>query len=81
MSLFYSLPFPPNDPVFKAKRDGVQNPFEEVDLPYMILRLRQGIGRLIRSEEDHGSVHILVENNTDTKLVENIIRVLPVNPE
>jgi ATP-dependent DNA helicase DinG len=79
--IIYSLPFPPNDPVFNAKREGLQNPFEEVDLPYMILRLRQGVGRLIRSNEDCGSVNILVENNTDKNIIENIIQVLPVKPK
>ena len=40
--IIFSLPFPPNDPVFTAKREGVQDPYLEVDLPYMLLRLRQG---------------------------------------
>jgi ATP-dependent DNA helicase DinG len=43
----FSLPFPPHDPVFTAKRESTENAFEEVDTPYMLLRLRQGIGRLI----------------------------------
>jgi ATP-dependent DNA helicase DinG len=79
--MIFSLPFPPNDPVFNAKREGLTNPFEEVDLPYMILRLRQGMGRLIRSNEDRGSVHILMDNDTDRNVVENIIQVLPVKPK
>ncbi len=78
--IIYSLPFPPNDPVFNAKREGLQNPFEEVDLPYMILRLRQGIGRLIRSQEDRGTVHILTEKGMDRNVLDHIIRVLPVKP-
>lgn len=75
--LIFSLPFPPNDPVFTAKRNGVANSFEEVDLPYMLLRLRQGIGRLIRSENDQGSVHIMLDEDIDSALLQKIKDVLP----
>ncbi|WP_141434030.1 ATP-dependent DNA helicase [Bacillus sp. 03113] len=74
----YSLPFPPNDPVFKAKREAADNPFLEVDMPYMLLRLRQGIGRLIRSKEDQGTVHLLMSENEDQKIVEAVKSVLPI---
>jgi ATP-dependent DNA helicase DinG len=77
--MIFSLPFPPNDPVFTAKRNGVANPFEEVDLPYMLLRLRQGIGRLIRSEHDQGSVHIMLDENIDSALLQKIKDVLPTD--
>ncbi len=76
--IIFSLPFPPNDPVFIAKRDGVQKAFEEIDLPYMLLRLRQGIGRLIRSENDRGTVHILLENDMGSNILEKIKEILPV---
>ncbi|MDR6998120.1 ATP-dependent DNA helicase [Neobacillus niacini] len=76
--MIFSLPFPPNDPVFIAKRDGVQNAFEEIDFPYMLLRLRQGIGRLIRSENDRGSVHILLENDMGSNILEKVKEILPV---
>ncbi|WML53844.1 ATP-dependent DNA helicase [Neobacillus sp. PS3-12] len=79
--LIFSLPFPPNDPVFTAKREGSPNPFAEVDMPYMILRLRQGIGRLIRSEEDKGIVHILLDDHIDLGILESIQDVLPVTPK
>ncbi|MGG1675190.1 ATP-dependent DNA helicase [Neobacillus sp. NRS-1170] len=75
--LIFSLPFPPQDPVFTAKREGVADPFSEVDLPYMLLRLRQGIGRLIRSEQDQGTVHILLSENIDYNVLSKIIEVLP----
>jgi ATP-dependent DNA helicase DinG len=75
--LIFSLPFPPNDPVFTAKRNGVSDPFAEVDLPYMLLRLRQGIGRLIRSEKDQGIVHILLNEDIEPALVQKIRDVLP----
>lgn len=76
--IIFSLPFPPNDPVFTAKREGVKDPFAEVDLPYMLLRLRQGIGRLIRSEHDQGQVHILLKDDTAPDLLQKIKDVLPV---
>ncbi|MEW4369943.1 ATP-dependent DNA helicase [Paenibacillus kandeliae] len=56
--IIWSLPFPPNDPVFAARRRESNDPFHEVDMPYMLLRLRQGIGRLIRSSGDSGHVSI-----------------------
>ncbi|KON87285.1 ATP-dependent helicase [Sporosarcina globispora] len=78
--LIYGLPFPPHDPVFSAKREGASNPFREVDLPYMILRLRQGIGRLIRTHEDKGTVHILMNETENHEVREMIKRVLPAEP-
>ena len=75
--MIFSLPFPPNDPVFTAKKAGVDNPFAEVELPYMLLRLRQGVGRLIRSEKDQGAVHIFVNENIDPDLLERVKEVLP----
>lgn len=78
--LIYSLPFPPNDPVFTAKREASADPFSKVDLPYMLLRLRQGVGRLIRTETDKGSVHILIDKEVDSKILEKVIDVLPTEP-
>ncbi|MDK7664643.1 ATP-dependent DNA helicase [Cytobacillus oceanisediminis] len=78
--LIFVLPFPPHDPVFTAKREGSSDPFREVDLPYMILRLRQGIGRLIRTHEDKGTVHILMNENENEEVRETIKKVLPAEP-
>ncbi|UOE54163.1 ATP-dependent DNA helicase [Bacillus sp. CMF12] len=78
--LIFGLPFPPHDPVFTAKREGSSDPFREVDLPYMILRLRQGIGRLIRTHEDKGTVHILMYKNENQEVRETIKKVLPAEP-
>ncbi|MFD2445806.1 ATP-dependent DNA helicase [Bacillus sp. CGMCC 1.16607] len=77
--IIYSLPYPPIDPVFEAKREGATNPFEEVDLPYMILRLRQGIGRLIRSHDDKGTIHILMDENMNEKVLHKINSILPIS--
>lgn len=53
------LPFAsPGDPVLKARLDTMQkqgrNPFFEYQLPAAIIALRQGVGRLIRDENDRG---------------------------
>nr|WP_280521260.1 ATP-dependent DNA helicase [Paenibacillus mangrovi] len=76
--IIWSLPFPPHDPVFIAKRNAAADPFEEVDLPYMLLRFRQGIGRLIRSRDDRGIVVILGEEMRESPVVrERVLAVLP----
>ena len=76
--IVWSLPFPPQDPVFMAKRQEADSPYEEVDLPYMLLRLKQGIGRLIRSREDTGMIAILSEQiHNDSKLRELVQGLLP----
>lgn len=75
--VIFSLPFPPHDPVFAAQRKAVDKPFEKVDMPYMLLRLRQGIGRLIRTSEDQGSVHILIDYQTPKTVMDQVISVLP----
>lgn len=76
--IIWSLPFPPNDPVFSAMRALTEDPFEEVDLPYMLLRLRQGMGRLIRNSEDKGIVVILGEQlHANPRVMEKVIEILP----
>lgn len=78
--IIWSLPFPPYDPVFEAKRSGVKDAFREVDLPYMLLRLRQGIGRLIRSNEDRGKIHIYAVSDQEWNVMKEVEAVLPVDP-
>jgi len=58
------LPFdPPDDPMLRARGDRVRasggNPFQDLQLPMAVVRLRQGFGRLIRSRSDRGVVAIL----------------------
>ncbi|MBU9723306.1 MULTISPECIES: ATP-dependent DNA helicase [Bacillaceae] len=76
-----SLPFPPRDPVFEAKRKYAKNAVEEVDNPYMLLRLRQGIGRLIRTSKDKGSVHLWMDREQRKSYEPIIKKVLPVELE
>lgn len=61
--ILYDLPLPPNDPLFEARKAHAEDPFDEVELPFMQLRLRQGVGRLIRTTKDHGVVHLLVDES------------------
>ncbi|AXH98908.1 ATP-dependent DNA helicase [Sporosarcina sp. PTS2304] len=75
--IIFDLPFPPHDPLFEARREFAEDAFDEVDLPFMLLRLRQGIGRLIRTSDDFGSIHLFVEPS-DNELLPVIERVLPV---
>jgi ATP-dependent DNA helicase DinG len=55
------LPFvSPDDPIVRARIEHLQttggNPFRDYQLPTAVLALKQGVGRLIRSEEDRGLV-------------------------
>jgi len=64
------LPFaPPDDPVLEARLHACRtrggNPFMEYQLPEAAIALKQGAGRLIRSERDHGVLMV-----GDRRLVE-----------
>ncbi|HBK55516.1 MAG TPA: helicase [Xanthomonadales bacterium] len=53
------LPFAaPDDPVLEARLDAIErsggNPFRDEQLPTAALALKQGVGRLIRSDRDRG---------------------------
>jgi ATP-dependent DNA helicase DinG len=57
------LPFAsPDDPVLRARlqhaREQGENPFNDIQVPEAALALKQGVGRLIRSETDQGVVVI-----------------------
>jgi ATP-dependent DNA helicase DinG len=57
------LPFAsPEDPVLRARiaraREAGEDPFQQIQVPEAALVLKQGVGRLVRSEEDQGVVAI-----------------------
>ena len=53
------LPFPVVNPIIEEKASHFRDGFREVYLPEMIIKLKQGAGRLIRSSTDKGIVSIL----------------------
>jgi ATP-dependent DNA helicase DinG len=76
------LPFaPPDDPVLQARLQAAKrrgdDPFNDYQLPAAAIMLKQGAGRLVRSESDHG---VLVVG--DTRLLtrgygRKVLRSLP----
>lgn len=57
------LPFAaPNDPVLEARLETLRreggNPFADYQLPQAVIALKQGVGRLIRDQEDRGLLMI-----------------------
>ncbi|HPG29971.1 MAG TPA: helicase C-terminal domain-containing protein, partial [bacterium] len=60
----FKLPFKtPDDPVLEAKNELLvkngKNPFFEYQLPKAVIKLKQGVGRLIRTKNDYGAITIL----------------------
>ncbi len=65
------LPFAvPDHPLIEAKLELIQarggDAFTEYSLPEAILKLRQGVGRLIRTKSDHGII-VILDNRIVTK--------------
>jgi ATP-dependent DNA helicase DinG len=79
------LPFAvPDHPLVASRLELIQerggNSFMEYSLPEAILKLRQGIGRLIRSRRDTGFV-VLLDNRILTKRYGNaFLKALPDAP-
>ena len=64
--IIFRLPFPVPNPVIDYKRSLSKNALMEVDVPEMLIKLRQGVGRLIRNYKDKGIVTILDPRVGDT---------------
>ena len=65
------LPFAvPDHPLIEAKLEFIEerggDPFTEYSLPEAILKLRQGVGRLIRTKSDRGII-VILDNRIVTK--------------
>ena len=76
------LPFPsPYDPLHEARTERIEknggNAFVEYTLPLMVLALKQGFGRLIRTKTDRGVVAILDNRLMTKRYGSTVLRSLP----
>ena len=76
------LPFaPPDDPLFAARLEHIAreggNPFMDYQLPQAAISLKQGAGRLIRSETDRGVLMVCDRRLADKPYGRRIWQALP----
>lgn len=57
--VIFRLPFPVPDPIIEYKASIAKDPLMDVRVPEMVIKLKQGIGRLIRNFKDTGIVCII----------------------
>lgn len=86
LSIIARLPFAvPTDPLVAARSEKLEaegiNPFMQYTLPEAALRLRQGIGRLIRSTQDVGAAIICDSRIVHSRWGRVIVGSLPVAPQ
>lgn len=77
--IIFRFPFPVPEPIIDYKVS--MNGFMEVMVPEMIIKLKQGIGRLIRNEKDFGIVSIIdsrVGDSSNAKYKQQIWESLPI---
>lgn len=79
------LPFPEHDPLIRDRRAKAQaadeQPFLAVDLPEMLIKLKQGVGRLIRTAEDRGVIALLDRSYLKADWQEAVEAALPEDAE
>ena len=72
------LPFSvPTEPVFAARSELYEDPFNGFAVPQAILRLRQGFGRLIRTKTDRGVAVILDQRIVSRRYGKAFLNSLP----
>jgi ATP-dependent DNA helicase DinG len=79
------LPFvTPDHPLTEARLESIEmeggRPFEQYSLPEAILKLRQGVGRLIRTKSDTGTIVILDSRIFNKPYGRAFLRALPECP-
>ena len=57
--IVFRLPFPTPDPIMEYKASVAKDPLMDVQVPEMVVKLKQSVGRLIRSFSDKGIVSII----------------------
>ena len=75
------LPFMvPTDPIARARAGRVEaageNAFERLYIPDVVLKLRQGMGRLIRTGSDRGVVILLDRRLTNSRYGDHVLRAV-----
>jgi len=79
--IIVKLPFPIPDPIGEYERTLYKDTnayMQSVLIPNMLIKLRQGVGRLIRSETDTGVISILdMRANTKGKYHIDVLKALP----
>ncbi len=80
------LPFePPDDPVHEARvasmKSRGENWFRDYILPQAVLQLKQGLGRLLRTEDDRGVMAILDTRLHTRGYGKSVLRALPPAPQ
>ena len=67
--VIFRLPFPVPDPISTSREEGCTDPLMEVRVPEMVIKLKQGVGRLIRNETDKGIISILDSRLSESSTV------------
>jgi ATP-dependent DNA helicase DinG len=83
--LIDKIPFAsPGDPVLEARINNLRerggNPFRSIQIPSAVIQLKQGIGRLIRDEQDHGVLILCDPRLLNKPYGKVFMRSLPAMP-
>lgn len=76
------LPFaPPDQPIMQARSEKIEangkSSFFELSLPQAVIRFKQGVGRLIRSQDDYGAIFVFDRRVETTRYGKQFITSLP----
>ena len=80
--IIFKLPFPVPEPIMEYKMSKTECPLLEVAVPEMVIKLKQGAGRLIRNAGDKGIVSIIdprASSRIKTAYKEDALSSLPEN--